>query len=364
MRDGVRRVKRKGTTANGMNDPEFPKRAGFAWRSIGRMLAVLVAALATAVAAWLLADRMIHGDWEHVRLERERALRAAQNATGLVLPGTPDLARLDQRLAASGLAIGAPIFMRIFKREFELELWMKQAGAFVHFATYPICRWSGRIGPKLKEGDAQAPEGFYTVDASALNPQSRWHRSFNLGYPNALDRAHGRTGSFLMVHGGCGSIGCYAMTDPVIDEIWRIATAALGNGQPRFHVHVFPFRMTDDNLAGEADSLWSPFWQDLKAGHDMFETSRTPPKIHVCQGRYVATAGDASGNGSQPLAAACPKIASRPRRRPNSPAARKSRVHRCLRVNPIQHLGSPIGVAMVRSRTDLRTRRRAQRTHA
>ena len=81
------------------------------------------------------------------------------------------------------------------------------------FATYPICLWSGRLGPKLREGDRQAPEGFYTVSAEQLNPNSRWHRSFSLGFPNAFDQAHGRTGSFIMVHGGCPSIGCYAMTD-------------------------------------------------------------------------------------------------------------------------------------------------------
>ena len=142
--------------------------------------------------------------------------------------------------------------MRVFKREFELELWMKRDDTFHRFAVYPICRWSGRLGPKLAEGDAQAPEGFYTVDAKALNPASRWHRSFNLGFPNAYDRSHQRTGSFLMVHGGCSSIGCYAMTDAVVDEIWRLVTAALGKGQPRFQVQVFPFRMTAENMAQRA----------------------------------------------------------------------------------------------------------------
>ena len=190
-----------------------------------------LAAILTALAAWLLADWMVHGDWEHVRLERERVKRAARAATGQALPGTPDLDRLDERLASAGVKLGAPVFIRIFKQEFELELWMKRGETFQLVATYPVCRWSGRLGPKIKEGDHQAPEGFYTVDATQLNPQSRWHRSFNLGFPNALDRTHGRTGSFLMVHGGCGSVGCYAMTDPVIDEIWRIVTAALSGGR-------------------------------------------------------------------------------------------------------------------------------------
>ena len=110
----------------------------------------------------------------------------------------------------------------------------RRARRFERFATYPICRWSGRLGPKFREGDRQAPEGFYTVDAEQLNPNSRMHRSFNLGFPNAYDQAHGRTGSFLMVHGGCASIGCYAVTDPAVDEIWRMVTAALEQGQARF----------------------------------------------------------------------------------------------------------------------------------
>jgi murein L,D-transpeptidase YafK len=148
---------------------------------------------------------------------------------------------LDQRLAAKDVALGVPIFIRIFKLESELELWVQKSGRYELFATYPICLWSGRLGPKLQEGDKQAPEGFYTVDKDALNPDSRWHRSFNLGFPNAFDQAYGRTGSFLMVHGGCASIGCYAMTDRVVDEIWRMVTSALDAGQERFAVHVFPF---------------------------------------------------------------------------------------------------------------------------
>ncbi len=141
------------------------------------------------------------------------------------------------------------MFVRIFKREFELELWMMRDGRFHRFATYPICKWSGQLGPKLATGDHQAPEGFYTVDETQLNPNSRWHRSFNLGFPNAFDKAHGRTGSFLMVHGGCGSVGCYAMTNGVIDEVWKLVTAALRGGQKRFQVQVLPFRLTDEALS-------------------------------------------------------------------------------------------------------------------
>jgi murein L,D-transpeptidase YafK len=248
----------------------------------------------------------VHSDRIHIAIERWR--RHAYAAAGEALPGTPDLGALDKRLAERGLQLGAPVLIRIFKLEFELELWMKRGDRFELFATYPICRWSGALGPKLREGDWQAPEGFYTVDAAALNPSSRWHRAFNLGYPNALDRAHGRTGSYLMVHGGCSSIGCYAMTDPVIDEIWRVVTAALQHGQPRFHVHVFPFRMSEERLAQRADAPWAQFWRDLKPGYDAFEATRLPPRIGVCEGRYTVSAAPDPA-GSSPIDETCPRSA-------------------------------------------------------
>ena len=168
---------------------------------------------------------------------------------GVALPGTPDLDGLKARLAAFGANAGAPVFIRIFKREFELEVWLRNGDRFQLFATYPVCRWSGELGPKLVEGDGQSPEGFYTVDRGAMNPASRWYRSFNLGFPNVLDRAHGRTGSLLMVHGGCSSVGCFAITDPGVGEIWRLMQAAHRAGQRLVHVHVFPFRMSEEALA-------------------------------------------------------------------------------------------------------------------
>ncbi|MFO7478825.1 MAG: murein L,D-transpeptidase family protein [Methyloceanibacter sp.] len=228
---------------------------------------------------------------DRASINATRAEYQALFRAGKGLPGTPDLARLDERLKTRGVSLGAPIFIRVFKLESELELWVQKDGRFVRFATYPICLWSGRLGPKLKEGDRQAPEGFYTVSAEQLNPNSRWHRSFNLGYPNALDRSHGRTGSFLMVHGGCQSVGCFAMTDPAVDEIWRIVTAALENGQVRFPVHAFPFRMTDRNLRLRRGQEWSGFWSDLKEGFDLFERTKLPPAVNVCKGRYAFEPG-------------------------------------------------------------------------
>ena len=220
-----------------------------------------------------------------------------RSALGQPLPGTPDLTRLDERLAAKGVSLGVPIYLRIFKLDSELELWVEKDGHFVRFATYPICLWSGRLGPKLKEGDKQAPEGFYTVASEQLNPNSRMYRSFSLGFPNAYDRAHGRTGSFLMVHGGCASVGCYAVTDPVIGELWQFVTAALERGQGRIPVHVFPFRMTELNLAARRGDKWESFWADLKKGYDMFEASRVPPVVSVCNGHYVFEPGTAASGG-------------------------------------------------------------------
>jgi murein L,D-transpeptidase YafK len=244
-------------------------------------------------------------DWDAWQIESERARRLRYATTNRLLPGTPDLADLKGRLAAAGVSLGAPVFIRIFKREFELELWTLRQDRFERFAIYPVCRWSGGLGPKLAEGDGQTPEGFYTVDAKALNPASRWHRSFNLGFPNHFDRAHGRTGSFIMVHGGCASIGCFAMTDPTVDEIWRLVTAAMDGGQRRFHVHVFPFRMTEENLAQRAGSPWASFWRELKLGYDAFESVGLPPRIAVCAGRYTITPAVASRDFGHEIANSC-----------------------------------------------------------
>jgi murein L,D-transpeptidase YafK len=261
--------------------------------------------------------RLVDGAWRFL----ERADHLNRYRMGKPLRGTPDLARLDERLSAKDLALGAPIFMRIFKKESELELWMKKGPRYVLFATYPICRWSGDLGPKLAQGDRQSPEGFYTVARRQLNPNSRWHLSFNLGYPNAFDRSQKRTGDYLMVHGGCGSIGCYAVTNPVIDEIWQIITKAFASGQPRFHVHVMPFRWSDWNTRLHEADRWRDFWSDLRRGHDLFETTGLPPSVSVCRGRYaVAPASSGAKEHAEvsencaadgPLAGTQPKTATR-----------------------------------------------------
>src|SRR5262249_61826323 len=187
----------------------------------------LILLMILALGGWYLLSPDGRAFLDRMRIIWTRWENQSRFRSGQPLPGTPDLARLDERLAAQGIKLGVPIYLRIFKLDSELELWVEKDGRFVRFATYPICLWSGRLGPKLKEGDKQAPEGFYTVASEQLNPNSSMFRSFNLGFPNAFDQANGRTGSFLMVHGGCASVSFYAVTDPVIGELGSFVTAAL-----------------------------------------------------------------------------------------------------------------------------------------
>ena len=207
--------------------------------------------------------------------------RRSRNAIAAIAPS------LVRDLEEKALAYGAPVFIRIFKEEKELEVWLKQREAFELFRTYDIVAMSGRLGPKLREGDRQAPEGFYFVTPSRMNPNSRFHLSFNLGYPNIFDRAHQRTGSALMVHGNRVSIGCFAMTDAKIEEIYALADAALRNGQRFFRVHCFPFRMTKGNMEKHSKSEWVSFWENLQTGYDVFERTKQPPNVLVKNKKYV-----------------------------------------------------------------------------
>jgi murein L,D-transpeptidase YafK len=194
-------------------------------------------------------------------------------------------------LATKGMKQETPIFVRIFKEESELEIWkQKEDGRFYHFKTYPVCAWSGTLGPKVKAGDKQAPEGFYTVTPGQMNPNSQFHLAFNLGFPNAYDKANGRTGDALMVHGDCRSAGCFAMTDALIEEIYILAREAFQGGQRQFQVHAFPFRMTEANLTKHKGSEWYGFWKTLKEGYETFETTHLPPKVAVCSKQYLLNA--------------------------------------------------------------------------
>lgn len=194
---------------------------------------------------------------------------------------------LQEGLKSIDGEVGYPVFIRIFKEASLLEIWMYAKGRYRHLKDYKICAYSGLLGPKLQEGDRQAPEGFYRVKKHQLNPNSKFHLSFNLGYPNAYDRAHNRTGSFLMVHGNCVSIGCYAMTDEKIEEIYDLVQSALQEGQKYVQVHAYPFRMTEERMAFYSESQWYDFWMNLKEGYDYFEAEYMPPHVKVEKKRYT-----------------------------------------------------------------------------
>lgn len=191
-------------------------------------------------------------------------------------------------LGKKGMNTSTAMYIRVFKEESELELWkQRDDGRFYHFKTYPICNWSGTLGPKLRQGDHQAPEGFYQVPRHMMNPNSQFHLAFNLGYPNAFDKANSRTGDFLMIHGKCKSAGCYAMTDALIEEIYALAREAFIGGQEAIPVHAFPFRMTAANLERHKASPHHKFWLTLKEGYDFFEAARQPSSVVVCQRSYM-----------------------------------------------------------------------------
>ncbi|MGO8739842.1 L,D-transpeptidase family protein [Rhodoblastus sp.] len=207
------------------------------------------------------------------------------------------------QVAAGGFKMGAPVYIRIFKKESVLELWMKRGGSYALYKSFPVCRWSGGLGPKLRYADYQSPEGFYEISAHQLNPHSHYHLALNLGYPNAYDRRHGATGDAVMIHGDCKSVGCFAMTDAGIDQIYPIVAAALRDGEREVPVHIFPFRMTDQAIArvsappsallsflsqenARPHRDWSAFWHNLKEGYDLFERTHEPPMAYACGDRY------------------------------------------------------------------------------
>jgi murein L,D-transpeptidase YafK len=204
-------------------------------------------------------------------------------------------------IASKNMDQESPILVRIFKEESEMEVWKKNRdGEFALLKTYPICRWSGGLGPKKKEGDRQAPEGFYTITPGQMNPNSNYYLAFNTGFPNAYDRSHGYTGSELMVHGDCSSRGCYAMTDEQIQEIYALARESFFGGQKSFQLQAYPFRMTAMNMAKHRDNPHFAFWKMIKEGYDDFEATRHEPKVNVCEKRYVFDAAPPD-NASRPI---------------------------------------------------------------
>lgn len=212
-------------------------------------------------------------------------------------------------MSAKGTDAHEPVLIRTYKKESELEIWKrrKSDGKYALLKTYPMCRWSGQLGPKVREGDRQVPEGFYAIAPSQMNPNSNYYLSFNVGYPNAYDRALGRTGGMIMVHGDCSSAGCFSMTDNQIAEIYAIAREGFGGGQREIQLQSYPFRMTTENLAKHRLDPNMAFWKQLKQGSDHFEVTRLEPKVNVCGRRYVFDASAPNGGRIDPNAA-CPPL--------------------------------------------------------
>jgi murein L,D-transpeptidase YafK len=253
-----------------------------------------------------IALRIALGVWSSALIYRSlvRALiTAAAFAAGVLLAGCnsdeislatnakanqPVPPKLVAAMTEKDMDLQSPILVRLFKQEAELEVWKQdRSGRFALLKTYPICRWSGDLGPKVREGDRQAPEGFYSISPGQMNAQSAYYLSFNTGYPNAYDRSLGHTGSELMVHGDCSSRGCYAMTDEQIAEIYSLGRESFFGGQKSFQFQAYPFRMTPVNMAKHRNNPNMPFWKMIKEGYDHFEVTRQEPKVDFCEKKYV-----------------------------------------------------------------------------
>lgn len=258
-------------------------------RDFARPARVIRLALAVAAAVALAACQ------EQASLENARAYYPIPDAA-LAL------------MASKGTTASAPILIRAFKKEAELEIWkMKPDGRYIHLKTFPVCRWSGQLGPKTQEGDRQVPEGFYSITPGQMNPNSHYYLSFNVGYPNAFDQAHGYTGGNIMVHGICSSAGCFAMTDKEIAEIYAIAREAFAGGQREIQMQSYPFHMTAKNLAKFRLDPNMPFWKELKKGSDYFKVTRQEPQVGVCDRRYVFDATPVNGERLDPVSP-CPAL--------------------------------------------------------
>jgi murein L,D-transpeptidase YafK len=215
-------------------------------------------------------------------------------------------------MSSKGTNAHQPMLIRAYKKEAELEIWkMRSDGRYVHLKTYPMCRWSGQLGPKVREGDRQVPEGFYTITPGQMNPNSAYYLSFNVGYPNAYDKAHGYTGGSIMVHGACSSAGCFSMTDDQIAEIYAIARESFGGGQRAIQMQSLPFHMTPENIAKHRFDPNMKFWKELKEGVDQFDVSQQETKVAFCGRRYVFGAEPSAG-ARLDVNAACPPMQTDP----------------------------------------------------
>ncbi len=235
-------------------------------------------------------------------------LKSVKNKVEQPLPS-----RILSEMQKKNMPRNSPIMIRIFKEEGKLEVWKaKSDNRFDIIKSYDICAWSGKLGPKVKEGDRQAPEGFYNLTPAHLNPNSKYYLAINTGFPNRYDQANGRTGSNLMIHGACSSSGCYSMTDEQVLEIYAFARDAFRGGQTSVQLQAFPFRMTAENMVRHRNNANYDFWNMLKAGYDNFEVTKRPPEVNVCESKYVFNQQvEGAGQFGAPTAA-CPPMSTPP----------------------------------------------------
>jgi murein L,D-transpeptidase YafK len=214
----------------------------------------------------------------------ENALGARRSWTGTSVAAKA--IELSRAFEKRGLKLGSPVFIRVYKQTSEMELWVEKGSRYVLFKTFGICRWSGRLGPKYYEGDRQSPEGLYRITSRDLIVNARWDRAMNINYPNSFDVMNGRGGSSILIHGKCGSIGCFAIQDRNVEEVYAAVRAALEGGQAYIPVLSLPFRFSSLAPSRQDTLQMNEFWADLRRADLLFDRDRLPPSAWICDGRY------------------------------------------------------------------------------
>ena len=295
---------------------------------MGRFVIKSLFSLVSGIGAGLFVMILVQGNRGELSRMAADAEAASLSTTGASVTtvgnALSNTLALQAELAQAGVTLGAPIYLRIFKSNGKdgafrtigsvqgvweerwfpnlkrawVELWVQgKDGSYQLLKSYPVCSYTGNLGPKRDTDDKQAPEGFYTIQRTGMNPNSAYYRSMDIGYPNAYDRLQRATGSQIKIHGMCISGGCFTMGEPQredhqhMEELYTLVKAAHAEGQTQVPVHIFPFPMTAENMALHAHSSWIRFWTMLKPAYDLFERQRIPPQVHVINGEYVIAPG-------------------------------------------------------------------------
>ncbi len=198
--------------------------------------------------------------------------------------------RLARGLASAGARLGAPLYIRVLKEGGEVEVWAAgRDGAYIRFQTYRLCGAAQALGPRRRIGDQQAPEGFYLLTPGRMDASARAYLSLALNYPNGLDTARRWTGAPAAFAGRCAAAAGLGLTDPAVEELWALASAAFRAGQRAIPVHIFPFALTSRALRRPAPETLTRFWAELEPAWRLFEAERKPPATGVRGGRYVVS---------------------------------------------------------------------------